>query len=35
MPGIIEWVKTNTDKTEESEILELAERIFKKHYGDK
>ena len=35
MPGIIEWVKTNTDKTEENEILELAERIFRKHYGDK
>lgn len=35
LPGIITWVRNNTDKTEEGEILELAEHIFKKHYGDK
>ena len=35
LPGIITWVRNNTDKTDEGEILELAEHIFKKHYGDK
>ena len=32
MPGIIEWVKNNTDKTTEEEILKLAEHIFNKRY---
>ena len=32
MPGIIEWVKNNTDKTTEEEILALAEHIFNKKY---
>ena len=31
LPEIIEWVKNNTDKTEEQEIIELAEHIFYKH----
>lgn len=30
MPGIIEWVKTHTNK-QGDEIMELAEHIFKKH----
>lgn len=32
MPGIIEWVKNNTDKKDE-EIIELAIHIFNKKYG--
>ena len=32
MLSIIEWVKNNTDKTTEEEILELAEHIFNKKY---
>ena len=32
MPAIIEWVKNNTDKTTEEEILKLAEHIFNKRY---
>lgn len=32
MPGIIEWVKNNTDKTTEEEIMKLAEHIFNKRY---
>ena len=31
MSELVEWVKTNTDK-EGADILELAERIFKKKY---
>lgn len=30
--GIIEWVKTNTDKTTDDEIMELALRILNKRY---
>ena len=33
MPGIIEWVKTNTDKKTEEEINTLAEHIFNKRYN--
>jgi hypothetical protein len=32
MPGILEWVRTKTDKTTEDEINALAEHIFKKRY---
>ncbi len=32
MPGIIEWVKNNTDKETEEDIMELAEHIFNKNY---
>lgn len=32
MPGIIEWVKNNTDKTTEEDIMKLAEHIFNKRY---
>lgn len=31
MPGIIEWVKNNTDKTTDKEIMALAEHIFNKY----
>ena len=34
MPSIIEWVKKNTDKTEEEDILGLAKHIFNKHYNN-
>lgn len=33
MPGIIEWVKNNTDKKTEDEINNLAEYIFNKKYN--
>lgn len=33
MPGIIEWVKKNTDKKTDDDIMELAEHIFLKHNG--
>ena len=29
---IVEWVKNNTDKTEENDIMELALRILNKRY---
>ena len=32
MPGIIEWVKNNTDKETEEDVMELAEHIFNKNY---
>ena len=32
MPGIIEWVKNNTDKETDEDILALAEHIFNKKY---
>ena len=32
MPGIIEWVKNNTDKKTEEDIMALAEHIFNKKY---
>ena len=32
MPGIIEWVKNNTDKETDEDILTLAEHIFNKKY---
>jgi len=32
MPGILEWVKNNTDKETEEDILALAEHIFNKRY---
>ena len=32
MPGIIEWVKKNTDKETDEDILALAEHIFNKKY---
>ena len=33
MPGIIEWVKNNTDKKTEEDIMALAEHIFNKKYS--
>lgn len=33
MPGIIEWVKNNTDKETEEDIMKLAEHIFNKKYA--
>ena len=33
MPGIIEWVKNNTDKETEEDIIKLAEHIFNKKYA--
>ena len=32
MQGIIEWVKNNTDKETDEDILALAEHIFNKKY---
>lgn len=32
MPAIIEWVKKNTDKKTEEDIMNLAEHIFNKNY---
>ena len=32
MSGIIEWVKNNTDKKTEEDIMKLAEHIFNKKY---
>lgn len=34
MPGIIEWVKEKTDKTDPMDIMELAIRIFNKNYNN-
>jgi hypothetical protein len=33
MPQLIEWVKNNTDKKTEEDILKLAEHIFNKRYN--
>lgn len=33
MNDLIEWIKTNTDKTDEVEILKFAENLFNRNYG--
>ena len=34
MPQLIEWVRNNTDKQTEEDILNLAEHIFNKKYNN-